>query len=169
MTEAQLFDIIWGWVDLVINKDLTGSDKVLIVFSDQNAPVQKKNYIVISKPLDSVEKSGTGNQGKADENGIICLSDTWAGVLNIQEVASGGDWLRKLENTLTRQYVREYFEVHNFSVLRSEPVLNITRDKGKFKILGASVDIHVAFTDIDTENTGYIETVENIVGTYNKV
>ena len=161
MTETEIFDIIWGWVDLVINKTPVLVPEIVIVFSRQNAPVGVKTYITIQQPLDTADKSGSGNQGKADENGIVETSDTWAGVLNIQEVGTGGDYLRKLENTLTRQSIRDYFQQFNFSVLRFEPVLDVTRKKGneKFYIKGASVDIHVAFTDTDSYETGYIGSI----------
>ena len=162
-TEAEIFDIIWGWVDLVLN---TIKEKdILIIFSDQNAPSGVEEYIVIQKPFDSQDPVGSGNVTKTDSTGKVTITQNWEATLNISEERSANEYLPLLSNTLNFYQVKEYFRDKDLSILNILSNNNITRQEGSQRIKGASMDVRVAYTITETDTPGYINTVD-FDGTY---
>ena len=175
MTTTEIFNIIKGWIILVLGS----SYSTIIIRGELSTPKPAKKYFVIHQPISPVMYA-SGNyskgrkviehEGEPEEeiHGYVDYVNHWQATVSLEEVGftDNGDKLRELINSLRRRDILSYFRNSKVSILRTENITPIPQLSENIWELRSNVDLIILFPDEGTYEPGIIETVE-FEGTYN--
>jgi len=165
MAISEVLDVIWKWVDQVINQEELL--ELEVIFGSQNAPAPDGEYILINRPF-AFQKIGRGNWQMSEETGEedqMNYTIHYQCTISIEDVLGGGDVLRLLINSLNRQDIKDYFTESLVSVMKTETITPSNLQMGEFWELRSVLDLIIQFSDCGSYEAGYIETVD-FTGTY---
>ena len=157
MTDAALRDIIWGWVDLILN--INNGLNIHIIYGEQSAPRPDSNYIVIHKPI-PMRKQGHGYRSESDDEGNTTIRNNYEATISIETVGEETFYLRLLLDSTDMQQVKDYWRINLISFLRNEGILSIPAITENVWELRTTMDIFMLVPELTIENTSYIEEID---------
>lgn len=157
MTDTELREIIYDWIDLVLNTNYSLS--IPIIFGEQNAPRPDSDYIVIHKPI-PMNKQGHGDRSYSDDSGITTIRNNYESTISIECVGKETYYLRLLLESTDTQEVKEFWQTRNVSYLRNAGILSIPNMTENQWELRTTVDIFMLVLSSIEEDTSYINDID---------
>lgn len=159
MTESQLLDFLYDWIDLVLNTNL--SLNIPIIKGKQNAPRPDEQYICIQQVLNKRKIGKTCRDIFTDSvAGTTLIIEDWQAIVTIQEIKGSGDLLTTLIDSQGLTEIRQFWSDNSIAYMREEFIGDISDLTENIWELRSAADIVINYPRTLEEETSIIENVE---------
>lgn len=160
MTSAALFSFLYGWVNQVLNTEL--SQSITIIQSHQNAPQpSKQNKFMVIQYAPTRTRIGRPAFDEVNGSDQLKRINDYELLVEMREVNGDGDNLRILVESTDREDIKKLFKDAGVAYLGQEDIQTLPRSQDTLWIREHVLEIRLAVAEELTEsNMSYIGDME---------
>jgi len=169
VTDTQLYEFLWTWINTILNVDAVPIPNPLIVIipSEEDSPPPTTNYITINITFNrrkigrmtagDVQSDDTPGGGADDFRTQV---NDYEYLVELRQSVGYGNLLQTLIDSIELNNIKDLFSTNNVTYYGQENIQSIPQVKGQRWRKEAVVELRLGVATGSKEKVPYIETVE---------